>query len=442
MTTNPAKKAPPGAIKAYIASLSGTALEYYDFALYSVSSALVFPHIFFHSTDPYIGLLLSFSTFAVGYLARPLGGIIFGRLGDQIGRKNILVVTLMLIGVATVLIGVLPGYDTIGLAAPTILVLLRLAQGIGVGGEWGGAVLLSSEFADPRNRGFWASAAQIGVPVGNLMANGVLAALSLTLSHEAFLSWGWRIGFLASAVLVGFGLLIRLKLEETPVFKAIAERHDQPKAPLKEVFTTQPRALVSAALCRVCPDVLYSLLTVFVASYATTVLKLETSTVLTAVMIGSAVQVFVMPLAGALTDKFNRRLVYGVAAILTAAWVPVLFVLIQSGNPAVLASCIVVGMILHALMYGPQAAYITEQFPARLRYVGSSLAYTLAGVVAGAVAPLLFTLLYANTKSWVSIAVYVGVAAAATVIGLVLGRDPDDKEDLELFEAGTQVAEA
>ena len=169
MTTNPAKKAPPGAIKAYIASLSGTALEYYDFALYSVSSALVFPHIFFHSTDPYIGLLLSFSTFAVGYLARPLGGIIFGRLGDQIGRKNILVVTLMLIGVATVLIGVLPGYDTIGLAAPTILVLLRLAQGIGVGGEWGGAVLLSSEFADPRNRGFWASAAQIGVPVAIIL---------------------------------------------------------------------------------------------------------------------------------------------------------------------------------------------------------------------------------------------------------------------------------
>jgi MFS family permease len=222
------RKIPPGALKAYIASLTGTSLEYYDFAIYSVASALVFPQIFFPGNDEFVGLLLSFSAFAVGYLARPIGGVIFGRLGDKIGRKQVLVVTLMLIGVATVLIGALPDYSVIGVAAPTILVLLRLAQGIGVGGEWGGAVLLSSEFGDANKRGFWASAAQIGPPAGNLMANGVLALLAATLTTEAFLSWGWRVAFLASALLVVFGLLIRLKLEETPVFKAIAAHGEQP----------------------------------------------------------------------------------------------------------------------------------------------------------------------------------------------------------------------
>jgi hypothetical protein len=249
-TNNAAKavtrKPPPGAIKAYVASLTGTSLEYYDFAIYSVASALVFPKIFFPGNDEFVALLLSFSAFAVGYLARPIGGVIFGRLGDKIGRKYVLVFTLVLIGVATVLIGALPDYSVIGVAAPTILVLLRLAQGIGVGGEWGGAVLLSSEFGDPNKRGFWSSAAQIGPPAGNLMANGVLAILAASLSDEAFLSWGWRVAFLASALLVVFGLIIRLKLEETPVFKAIQAHGDRPKAPIKEVFTTQPKALVAA----------------------------------------------------------------------------------------------------------------------------------------------------------------------------------------------------
>lgn len=422
-----------GAVKAYIASLTGTSLEYYDFALYSVASALVFPHVFFPAEDPFIGLLLSFSTFAVGYFARPIGGVVFGRLGDRIGRKNVLVATLLLIGVATVLIGVLPSYGTIGVVAPTILVLLRFAQGVGVGGEWGGAVLLSSEFGDPRKRGFWASAAQIGVPVGNLMANGVLALVAAVLSEDAFRDWGWRIGFLLSAVLVVFGLVIRLRLEETPVFQAIAERAEQPKAPISEVLRGHPRALLAAALSRICPDVLYSLLTVFLASYATKQLHFPTSAVLTAVLTGSAVQVFVMPLAGSLTDRFNRRLVYGIGAVLTAAWVPVLFLMIQSGSRVLLTVGVVVGMCLHALMYGPQAAFITEQFPARLRYAGSSLAYTFAGVVGGGMAPLIFTVLFRWTDSWVIIAGYVAVTAVATVAGMCIGRDPAPEEELELL---------
>ena len=425
-----ARKPPAGALKAYVASLTGTSLEYYDFAVYSVASALVFPKIFFPSNDEFVGLLLSFSAFAVGYLARPIGGIIFGRLGDRIGRKYVLVFTLVLIGVATVLIGALPDYSVIGIAAPIILVLLRLGQGIGVGGEWGGAVLLSSEFGDPNKRGFWSSAAQIGPPAGNLMANGVLAILAATLSTEAFLSWGWRVAFLASALLVVFGLIIRLKLEETPVFKAIAAHGDQPKAPIKEVFTTEPRALVSAALSRVCPDVLYALFTVFVAVYATKELGMTTGDVLAAILTGSAFQLFLIPAAGALTDRFNRRLVYGVAAAATAAWIPVFFLMIQGRSEVMLIIGVVVGLALHAFMYGPQAAYITEQFPARLRYAGSSLAYTLAGVIGGAVAPLIFTALYAASGNWYLIAGYLLLASIVTIVGLAIGRNPQPEEDL------------
>ncbi|MDQ0848306.1 MFS family permease [Arthrobacter sp. B3I9] len=426
-------KLPPGALKAYIASLTGTSLEYYDFAIYSVASALVFPKIFFPGNDEFVGLLLSFSTFAVGYLARPIGGIVFGRLGDKIGRKHVLVITLLLIGVATVLIGVLPDYSVIGVAAPTILVLLRLAQGIGVGGEWGGAVLLSSEFGDAHKRGFWSSAAQIGPPAGNLMANGVLAVLAAALSAQDFLSWGWRIAFLASALLVVFGLVIRLKLEETPIFKAIKGHGEAPKAPITDVFRQEPRALVAAALSRVGPDVLYSLLTVFVAVYATKELGMTTSNVLAAILIGSAFQLVLIPAAGALTDRINRRLVYGVAAVGTAVYIPLFFLMIQGRSVAMLTVGVVIGLAFHAFMYGPQAAYITEQFPARLRYAGSSLAYTLAGVIGGAIAPLVFTALYAASGNWFTIAAYLAVASAVTVVGLALGRNPQTEEEERLL---------
>jgi MFS family permease len=440
MTTyNPAprtgtRKIPAGALKAYIASLTGTSLEYYDFAIYSVASALVFPKIFFPGNNEFVGLLLSFSAFAVGYLARPIGGVVFGRLGDKIGRKQVLVITLMVIGVATVLIGALPDYSVIGVAAPIILVLLRLAQGIGVGGEWGGAVLLSSEFGDAKKRGFWSSAAQIGPPAGNLMANGVLAILAASLSNEAFLSWGWRVAFLASALLVVFGLIIRLKLEETPVFKAIKAHGEQPKAPIKEVFTKEPRALVAAALSRVCPDVLYALFTVFVAVYATRELGMTTGNVLSAILIGSAFQLVLIPVAGAVTDRFNRRLVYGIAAVGTAAYIPVFFLMVQGKSVLMLTVGVVIGLAFHAFMYGPQAAYITEQFPARLRYAGSSLAYTLAGVIGGAVAPLIFTALYAASGNWFLIAAYLLVTSVVTVVGLALGRDPHTDEEERLLQ--------
>jgi MFS family permease len=392
---------------------------------------LVFPQLFFPDSDPLTGALLAFSTYAVGYVSRPLGGFVFGRLGDVIGRKQVLVLTLLLIGVATFLIGLLPTYGTIGVAAPIILVLLRFAQGVGVGGEWGGAVLLSSEFGDPRKRGFWSSAAQIGPPAGNLLSNGVLALLSAVLTDEAFLGWGWRLAFLLSAVLVAFGLWIRLRLEDTPVFRAIQERGEQPAAPIGDVFRTQGRGLLAGVLCRIGPDVTYALFTVFVITYATTAAGMSRGQVLTAILVGSACQLGLIPLAGAVSDRVNRRTVYGIAAAGAAVWPFVFFPAIGSGSTLVLIAGVVVGLALHSFMYGPQAAFITEQFNPRLRYTGSSLAYTIAGVFGGAIAPLAFTALLGAWGSWVPVAVYVLVSSLLTLGGLALGREPDPAEDEE-----------
>lgn len=420
--------------KAFAASLTGTALEFYDFAVYSAAAAIVFPLIFFPAADPLTGTLLAFSTYAVGYISRPVGGIIFGRLGDEIGRKKVLVITLMLIGVATFLIGLLPAYGTIGIAAPIALVLLRFAQGVGVGGEWGSAVLLSSEFGDPRRRGFWASAAQIGPPAGNLMANGALAVLTLMLSEEAFVDYGWRIAFLVSAVLVAFGLWIRLRLEDTPVFKALEARGEKPNAPIKEVLRTQRRPLAAAILSRIGPDVLYALCTVFTLTYGIQKLGFDRGQVLVAVLIGSAVQLFTMPLAGAVSDRINRRLVYGVAAVGASVWAFVFFIALEGKSGTVLIIGTVLGLVFHSFMYGPQAAFVVEQFSPRLRSTGSSLAYTFAGIIGGAVAPFMFTLLMGAYNSWLPVAIYLTVACILTLIGLALGRNSNVEEDEEYLQ--------
>ncbi|MDA3624486.1 MFS transporter [Saccharopolyspora sp. WRP15-2] len=420
----PATARPPrkDLIKAFVASLSGTSLEWYDFAAYSVASALVFGQLFFPSHDPLSGTLLAFSTYAVGYVSRPLGGFVFGRLGDVLGRKQVLVITLLVTGISTVFIGLLPTHDQVGSLGAVLLVILRFAQGVGIGGEWGGAVLLSSEFGSDKHRGFWASAAQIGPPAGNLMANGVLAVLAATLTQEQFMSWGWRVAFLLSAVLVIFGMWIRVKLEETPVFKELQEKGEQAGAPVREVFTREPRALVAAILSRVGPDVLYALFTVFVLTYATQQLDVPKSWAVTGVMLGSTLQLFLMPLAGALSDRLGRRRVYAVGAIGAAVWPFVFFPMVQGGSAPLLIIGVIVGLVWHALMYGPQAAFVSEQFSPALRSTGSSLAYTLAGVIGGALAPLLFTALFAHFETWMAPAFYLLATCVVTLIGLTLGR--------------------
>ena len=434
-----------GLFKAFAASLTGTALEWYDFAIYSASAALVFPMVFFPSEDPLTGTLLAFSTYAVGYVARPVGGFVFGRLGDIVGRKKLLVITLLLIGFTTFVIGLIPSHASIGIVAPIILVTMRFAQGVAVGGEWGGAVLLSSEYGNPRQRGFWASAAQIGPPAGNLMANGVLALLTVSMTEAQFESWGWRIAFLASAVLVGFGLWIRLALEDTPIFKALQESGERPDAPITNVFRHQKRPLTAAVMSRIAPDIVYALFTVFTITYGTQHLDLERNQVLVAILIGSAFQLVGIPLAGAISDRINRRLLYGVSAVCALVWAVIFFMTISNGSYLMVVVGITIGLVFHSFMYGPQAAFVTEQFDIHLRSTGSSLAYTIAGVFGGAMAPLIFTWLLSRYDSWVPLVCYVGVATAVTITGLILGRDPDDAEDehfIELADSLTPAAES
>lgn len=417
--------------KAFAAALSGTTLEWYDFAVYSAASALVLGPLYFPDHDPQMALVKAFVTYAVGYVSRPVGGIVFGRLGDKIGRKKVLVWTLVLIGVATFLIGVLPTYGSIGIWASILLVVLRFGQGVGVGGEWGGAVLLSSEFGDPHRRGFWASAAQVGPPAGNLLANAMLAGLTAAMSDAAFLSWGWRVAFLFSAVLVLFGLWIRLKLEDTPVFQAVEERGDRAERPVREVFATQARPLVSAVLSRVGPDVLYSLFTVFLLSYGVAKLEMSKSQVLSAVLIGSACQLVTIPLAGWLSDVVNRRVLYAAAAVATGLWAFVMFAIMQPHAFGTVVLAILVAGTCHSFMYGPQAAFVIEQFHPRLRYTGASLAYTFAGILGGALAPLMFTLVAGPHLNPVPVALYVAGACVLTLVGLGMGRDSAPQEDVE-----------
>ncbi|GAA5118477.1 MFS transporter [Pseudonocardia adelaidensis] len=409
-------------IRVVAASMAGTAVEWYDFFLYGVAAAVVFPAVFFPSDDPAVGTLLALGTFAIGFIARPLGGLVFGHYGDKIGRKKLLVISLVAMGAATFAIGLLPGYATIGLAAPLLLVVLRLVQGFAIGGEWGGAVLIVSEHGDPARRGYWASWPQAGVPVGQLIANALLFLLAAVQSEAAFQSWGWRIPFLLSAVLVLIGLYIRLSIEESPVFREAQARAAERAAagerevvPIVDVFRRYPREVFTAMGARFVENVSYYIFTIVITTYMTKRLGLSSSFVLGAVLIGTAVHLVVIPIWGALSDRFGRKPVYLIGAAGVGVWAFAFIALIDTGNFALTTLAVIGGLVFHAAMYGPQAAFLSELFGTKVRYSGTSVGYQLASVVAGGLAPIIAVALYTSFDSGYAVAVYVALSALLTI---------------------------
>ncbi|WP_425425788.1 MFS transporter [Amycolatopsis sacchari] len=414
----------PRIAKVVAASLIGTTIEWYDFFLYGSAAALIFNKLFFPGSDPLTGTLLSFATYAIGFLARPLGGLVFGHFGDKVGRKKLLVFSLLLMGGSTAAMGVLPTYAAVGAAAPVLLTLLRLVQGFALGGEWGGAVLIVSEHGDDRRRGFWASWPQCGAPGGNLLATAVLAVLAAVQSDAAFASWGWRIPFLLSGVLVVIGLWIRLSVTESPVFLA-AQRKAEKRAhvPVVEVFRDSWRQVLITIGARMAENVSYYVLTAFILVYVTTGLGLGKSAGLNAVLIGSAVHFVTIPLWGALSDRIGRKPVYLFGAVAMAGWAFGFFALLDTRSPALIALSATIGLVLHGAMYGPQAAFFAEQFATRVRYTGLSVGGQLSSIAAGALAPIVAVALFKSSGGTTAVSLYVVAMCVLTVLALLTARE-------------------
>ncbi len=418
--------------KVVFASLVGTAVEWYDFFLYGSAAALVFGALFFPSSDPLTATLLAFGTYALGFAARPLGGVVFGHFGDRVGRKKMLVTALLLMGFATVAIGLLPTYASIGIAAPILLLACRLVQGFAVGGEWGGAVLMAAEHGDPERRGFWTSWVQAGVPLGNLLATGVLWVLAAVQSDETFLAWGWRIPFLLSAVLVLIGLYVRLTLEESPVFaeakselSARQSSGEKSHLPIVEVIKRYPREVAVAMGMRMAENISYYVFTVVVITYVTTYLAADKGVVLTGLLVGAAVQFVWIPLIGAASDRVGRRPLYLAGAVGVGAWSWVFFDLVETLDGSKVVLAIVVALMLHSLMYAPQAAFFSELFGTSVRYTGASVGYQLASIFAGALAPILALKLLGTVeeRNTGALAVYVSIASVISVIAVLAARE-------------------
>lgn len=410
-------------IRAVVASATGTTIEWYDFFLYGVAAALVFPQRFFPGSDPYVGTLLAFSTYFVGFVARPFGAALFGHYGDRIGRKASLIATLVLMGGATMGIGLVPDYDQIGIWGAVLLTFFRILQGVGVGGEWGGAVLMAGEWTDPKRRGFTTSFAQFGAPAGMVLANGALSVMSFTTSEQAFLDWGWRVPFLISVVLVFVGLWIRVGVFETPVFARLRAQGKVERTPVIQVLRHHWREVVLTALLRTGQQTPFYIFSTYVLTYATQVLGMERGRVLGFVMIQALASTLAIPFFGHLSDVIGRRRITAIGCVVMMVFPFVYFGMLDTRNVWLVFLAIVLGMPSHDLQYGPQAAFIAERFPGTLRYSGASLGYQLASITAGGPAPLVALCLYETYKTSMAVATYVAVTAFVSLVSVWLLRD-------------------
>jgi metabolite-proton symporter len=414
--------------RAVIASTVGTAIEWYDFFLYSIVTGLVFAKLFFPESDPLVGTLQAFGVYAVGFVARPIGAAIFGHYGDRIGRKATLIATLMLMGVATFAVSLVPTYESIGIWGAVILTILRFIQGVGVGGEWGGSVLLSMEWARTNHsRGFIASWPQFGVPCGLFLANLAVLAFS-QMSGEAFLSWGWRVPFFLSLILVAIGLWIRLGIMETPVFtKLVAERKIE-RTPMLEVIKRHPMEIILSAFARMAEQAPFYIFTAFIFAYGTGTLHVSRDFLLIAVLVASVFSFVSIPLFGHISDRIGRKNMYMIGAAVCGVFGFIYFGMLNTGSLALIFLAIVLSLIPHDMMYGPQAALIAESFSGRLRYSGASLGYQLASVIAGGPAPLIATWLFGHYGTAYAIAWYIAACAVITLIATAMMRDYTGKD--------------
>jgi MFS family permease len=414
--------------RALIASTVGTTIEWYDFLLYSTVTGLVFGKLFFPKSDPLVGVLEAFAIYTVGFIARPIGAAIFGHYGDRMGRKAALIVTLLMTGLATAAVGLVPTYSQIGIWGAVILTIIRFIQGIGVGGEWGGSVLLSMEWARTnRHRGFICSWPQLGGPAGLLLANVAVLVFSL-ISGDQFLVWGWRIPFLLSVVMIAVGLYIRLGIMETPVFRRIVAENRVARVPVLEVIKQQPRSIILSAFARMAEQAPAYIYLAFVFAYGTKVIHQDRDFLLICLICAGILSLFTIPIAGHLSDRIGRKRMYMIGAVLTGLFGFAYFAMLNTAVPALIFIAIVLSFVPHDLLYGPQAALIAECFTPRLRYSGCSIGYQLASVIAGGPAPLIATALLAATGSGYTIAVYIAFCAVVTIIATAFMPDYTNRD--------------